>query len=135
MENAGQSAQKKDSTATLPSVEKLKSRKRITQLFQEGKSVSNYPIKLVYLPMTPAVTETVVVAFTVPKRKFKLAVSRNRIKRLLRESYRTQKSTLFNNIETPYAFLILYIGKEIPTQPQIDRAMEGLLKSFLKKVT
>ena len=99
--------------------EKLKSKKLIDRLFAEGQSVSAFPLRLVYLSAT---FEDIIIAKTgisVSKRNFKNAVDRNRIKRLLREAYRLNKSTYFNNITTQYAFMILYIGKDKPTMTQV----------------
>ena len=117
----------------LSTVEKLKSRKRISQLFLTGKNVSAFPLKLLYLENE--LSEVPIQAgFTVPKRRFKLAVSRNRVKRLLRESYRLNKTLVFNNIERQYTFLFLYLGKEMPTQAYIEKNMVLVLEKFLKKI-
>lgn len=98
-----------------PKKERLCSQKNIEQLFAEGKSVSKYPLKLIYLASSLPENVPIQVGVTVPKRTFKKAVIRNRIKRLLRESYRLHKPLYFNTLETPYAFMILYLGKEIPS--------------------
>ncbi|MCB0572442.1 MAG: ribonuclease P protein component, partial [Phaeodactylibacter sp.] len=62
--------------------ERLKSRKVIGQLFKDGKSFAQYPLRLVYLPV-PERRSTFPVQFTVsvPKKKFPSAVHRNRIRR------------------------------------------------------
>ena len=70
--------------------EKLKSQKAIEQLFAEGKSVSAYPLRMVYLDNQSQLK----VGVSVSKRNFKLAVHRNRVKRLLREGYRLNKNLL-----------------------------------------
>ena len=113
--------------------EKLKSKKLIDQMFAEGQSVSAFPLRLVYLPVT---FEDKVIAKTgvsVSKRNFKTAVARNRIKRLLRESYRLNKATYFNNLTTQHAFMILYIGKDLPTFTQVETRMQLLFEKFLSK--
>jgi ribonuclease P protein component len=113
--------------------EKLKSKKLIDQMFTEGQSVSAFPLRLVYLPTT---FEDKVIAKTgvsVSKRHFKTAVARNRIKRLLREAYRLNKATYFNNLKTPHAFMILYIGKDIPTFTQVETRMKLLFEKFSSK--
>ncbi len=115
--------------------DKLKSKILIDQLFAAGKSVSAYPLRLVYIPTTFNDDVKAKTGVSVSKRYFKLAVDRNRIKRLLRESYRLNKAAYFNNITTQYAFMILYIGKEKPTLKQIETQMNLLFEKFLKAVS
>ena len=114
--------------------EKLKSKKLIDQLFSEGNSISNYPIKLIYLQTELPFDVPIQTGVTVPKKNFKSAVKRNRIKRLLRESYRLNKATVFNNSEGNFAFLILYLGKEMPSYPEMEKGMQLILKKFIKKI-
>ena len=92
-------------------IEKLKSKKLIDKLFNEGRSINVFPLKLVYLETGLEDSVPVKTGVSVSKRYFKNAVDRNRIKRLLRETYRLNKHELFNKITTKYAFMILYIGK------------------------
>ena len=115
--------------------EKLKSKKLIDLLFTEGKSVSAYPLRLVYLQTTFNDQAQIKTGVSVSKRNFKTAVDRNRIKRLMRESYRLNQANYFNNITTQYAFMILYIGKEKPTFTQIETKMKQMFEKFLSKVS
>ncbi|MCK8481735.1 ribonuclease P protein component [Psychroserpens algicola] len=119
-----------------PKKEKLKSQKLIEQLFSEGKSVSAYPLRMVYLKTEfEDTTVTFQTGVSVSKRNFKKAVDRNRIKRLLRESYRLNKSAYFNNILSSYALMILYIGKDGTDFDSVDKKMKELLHTFSKKVS
>tara|TARA_R110002049_G_scaffold292252_3_gene476660 strand:- start:7695 stop:8135 length:441 start_codon:yes stop_codon:yes gene_type:complete len=122
-------------TFTFNKKEKLKSKKRIDQLFAEGQSVSAYPLRLVYLQT--AFDENVIAktGVSVSKRHFKTAVNRNRIKRLMRESYRLNKAVYFNNLTTQYAFMVLYIGKELPTYTLVETKMKTLFDKFLSKIS
>lgn len=119
---------------TFPKKEKLKSKKIIDALFAEGKSVSNYPIKLIYLKTKLPFDVPVQATVSVSKKKFKSAVKRNRIKRLLRESYRHNKSLVFDNSDTSFAFLFLYLGKEMPDFNTIDVNLKSVLLKFKKKI-
>ena len=71
--------------------DKLKSKKLIEQLFTEGKSVTAYPLKLIYLKTEFEDDSILKTGVSVSKRLHKTAVDRNRIKRLLREAYRLNK--------------------------------------------
>ena len=108
-------------------IKKLKSRKVIEQLFSEGKSISKFPVKLYYLPLEEVkITQA---AFSVPKRNFGLAVTRNRIKRQMRESYRLHKHMLTHNNGRKFALLFLYISKDKSQYAQIDSSIKALLKN------
>ncbi|MDO1512888.1 ribonuclease P protein component [Maribacter confluentis] len=109
--------------------EKLKSKVLITKLFDEGKGISSFPLKLIYLPVTNH-SVSFKTGVTVSKRNFKSAVDRNRIKRLLREAYRRNKALVFNNTDGNYAFLFLYLGKEMPSFEQLDHKMKLVLNKF-----
>ncbi len=108
--------------------QKLKSRKTIARLFDEGKTVTKFPIKVFYLPQQDHLENQA--AFAVPKRNFKLAISRNRIKRQLREAYRLKKETLESNTNTKFALLFLYLGKTNVPYAQIEKAVTVLLKKL-----
>ncbi|NND63051.1 MAG: ribonuclease P protein component [Flavobacteriaceae bacterium] len=113
---------------TFSKAERLKSKKLIEQLISEGKSVKNFPVKLHFLPVD--FLENSQVAFSVPKRNFKLAVDRNRIKRQLRESYRLHKDSLNSNNGKNFALLFVYIGKKQPQYAELESSVKALLKKI-----
>lgn len=115
--------------------EKLKSEKLIEKLFSEGHSVAVYPLRLVYLKTIFDDGITVKTGVSVSKRNFKRAVDRNRIKRLLREAYRLNKSVYLNNITGQYAFMILYVGKTSTDFKTLSKKMNILMEAFIKKTT
>ncbi len=112
--------------------EKLKSKKLIEALFTEGRSVSAYPLRLVFIETTFEENQKLKVGVSVSKRHFKKAPDRNRIKRLMREVYRLNKAAFFNNITTQYALMILYIGNEKPTYIEVEAAINKLFEKFAK---
>ena len=115
---------------TFKTNERLKSKVLFEKLFNEGASITVFPIKLHYLK-TDAFSEVPIkVAVSAPKRRFRKAVDRNRIKRLLREAYRLNKPLIFNNIEGNYAFLILYLGRKMPSYDILDDALKEVLEKF-----
>lgn len=114
---------------TYPKKEKLKSKTRITQLFAKGETLTVFPIKLIYLKVDKQ-DALIQAGVAVPKKNFKSAVSRNHLKRLLRESYRLNKAVVFNNTEDKFTFLFLYLGKEALPFEVVQRKMVLLLKKF-----
>lgn len=80
---------------TLDKEERLCSRMRIDELFAGGRSVSGFPIRIVYrLYPAGSLDSDVVVLFNVSKRHFKRAVRRNRVKRQFRELYRHNRESV-----------------------------------------
>ncbi|PWL40520.1 ribonuclease P protein component [Flagellimonas aquimarina] len=116
-----------------PKEEKLKSKKLFEQLFTEGKSITTFPVKLLYTNADFDDDVHIKVGVVAPKKKFRNAIKRNRVKRLLREGYRLNKHLVFNNIEGNFAFLFLYLGGKMPNYQEVDRAIKQLLETFLKK--
>jgi ribonuclease P protein component len=112
--------------------DKLKSKKYIDALFANGKSVSAYPLRLVYMATTFDDDVTFKTGVSVSKRHFKRAIDRNRIKRLMREAFRLHKAEYFNNMSIPHAFMILYIGTEKPSLTLVETKMKHLFEKFEK---
>jgi ribonuclease P protein component len=115
--------------------DKLKSKKIIEQLFTEGKTLTAYPLRLVYLKITFDDNSVLKTSVSVSKRLHKTAVARNRIKRLLREAYRLNKPLYFNNSSASYAFMILYLSKDGTTFDTLNKRMKLLLQKFLNKTS
>lgn len=118
-----------------PRKERLKSQKQIKEVFLKGKNLNLFPLKIICLKKEEKQLAKLQVAFAVPKRNFKSAVKRNRVKRLLREAYRLHKHTVFNNIEGNYALLFLYLGKEMPAFTEVEKKMVSALNMFAKKIS
>lgn len=107
--------------------ERLCNYHRIQKLFQEGNSLKKYPIKLLYLAVDSQEINNQVL-ISVPKRKIRRAVHRNRIKRLIRESYRKQKSLLSSS----YSLAFVYMGTEEISYTQVSQLVDALLKQLLE---
>jgi ribonuclease P protein component len=119
---------------TLGKEERLKSRKLIERIYQEGSSVKAFPLRMMFLQTKHTSNFPCQVGVSVPKRNFKLAVSRNRIKRLMRETYRLQKEIVYTNLEEPYVFMISYLGREEWRYEDLHQKMEKLLTLFVNEV-
>ncbi len=115
--------------------DKLKSKNLIEQLFNEGKAVTLYPLRLVYLRTEFEDNSSLKTGVSVSKRLHKTAVARNRIKRLLREAYRLNKPLYFNNSSVTYAFMILYLSKDGTTFDKLNIATKQLFQKFIDKTS
>jgi len=114
--------------------ERLKSKKIIERLYKYGNSVKSFPLRMMYLQTEHTSNFPAQVGVSVPKRNFKNAVDRNRIKRLMRETYRLQKQLVYNNIDKPHVLMISYLGKEEWDYKDLFQKMEKLLTLFINEV-
>lgn len=116
---------------TYPKNEKLKSKITIGLLFTEGKSVSKYPLRLVYKAGTFDEGEKIKMGVSVSKKNFKKAVDRNYFKRVLRETYRLNKHLLIDNLDQPYSFMFFYQTKDRLTYQEINTKTIQLFEKFI----
>ncbi len=104
--------------------ERLKSKKLIQELFDKGSSFYLSPLKVLYLPYTPEDGKQNQVLVTVPKRLFKKAVTRNKIRRRIKEAYRLHKYLLTaENLKSPLLIAYIYIGKEVLDYKLIEKQL------------
>lgn len=109
--------------------DKLKSKRTIEALFSKGKSVTKYPLRLVYI-LDDAQGAEMKIGVSVSKKYFKRAVDRNYFKRVLRETYRLNQHLLHQEIDKPYAFMLLYQSKDRLTYDEINTKTIQLFEKF-----
>jgi len=83
---------------TLSRKERIKNSNEISTLIREGQAFFLHPFKVYYILGTDSSKFESRVAFSVPKKKFSKASDRNRLKRIMRESYRLQKELLHTHL-------------------------------------
>jgi ribonuclease P protein component len=122
---------------TYPKQEKLKSRTTIDLMFTEGKSVSKYPLRLVYVPIDSAYADdsALKMGVSVSKKHFKRAHDRNYFKRLLRETYRHHKHLIIERLDRPYAFMFFYQTKDRLSFEEINTKTILLFEKFAAQET
>ncbi len=115
---------------TLSKQERLCSLKEIEVLFTQGKSLVKYPLRLVWHPIVNEGEVKVQVMFSVSKKKFSSAIDRNRVKRLMRESYRLLKPDLYLSLPEGKSFHMgfVYTGKEILDFTTIQKSLSAALE-------
>lgn len=117
-----------------PKDEKLKGKKIIDLLFSEGKSVSKYPLRLVYVAHDFEENVPLKMGVSVSKKYFKHAVDRNYFKRVLRECYRLNKQLLVENLETKYCLMFFYQTNEKMAYDEINGKTIQLFEKFVKTI-
>ncbi|MDR2222679.1 MAG: ribonuclease P protein component [Flavobacteriaceae bacterium] len=114
-----------------PKKEKLKSKIVISELFTSGKTVSKYPLRMVYVPITNTDDVPLKTGVSVSKRYFKKAVDRNYFKRLLREAYRLNKQLLLDHTDEQYAIMLFYQSKDRLSFQEVNEKMIKLFEKFI----
>ncbi len=123
---------------TYPKNEKLKSKIIIDLLFSKGKSVSKYPLRLVFVESDYGIPvdsdQMLKMGVSVSKKYFKHAVDRNYFKRVLRETYRLNKHILIDNLDKKYAFMFFYQTKDRLTYEEINTKTIQLFEKFVSQL-
>jgi ribonuclease P protein component len=123
---------------TYPISEKLKSKITIDLLFSKGKSVSKYPLRLVFVESDYGIPEDsdqkLKMGVSVSKKYFKHAVDRNYFKRVLRETYRLNKHLLINHLDKPYAMLFFYQTSERLSYEEINTKTVQLFEKLVQQL-
>jgi ribonuclease P protein component len=122
---------------TFSKEEHLCGEKRINRLFLEGEAFMAYPLRVVFLLEAKSDLNPVSVMVSVPKKRFKRAVKRNRLKRLMREAYRLNKFILADkliekNLQIHIAFN--YVSNDELDFAAIEKKMKVALGKMGEKI-
>lgn len=123
-------------TYGLSKAEKLCSDKAITQLFNNGNSFVKFPLRVVYSSPVPSDSHIHCQILTsVPKKRFKRAVKRNHIKRLMRETYRLNKHILTDTLaDNMLNIAFVYVDSNISSFDSMQKAMVAALTRISKAI-
>jgi ribonuclease P protein component len=118
---------------TLGKEYKLRNKRIINELFDSGHSKKHFPFVIYYKPTILPTKERFQVVFSAPKRRFKHAVERNRIKRILRELFRKNKLILEQHLMTSnqqLAVFLIYNGASSVDSKELETRFIHLLKQL-----
>lgn len=118
--------------------ERLKSKKQIDALFLSGEAFFVFPYKVKYKIELQQDISELKFAISVPKRNFKRAVDRNRLKRMSREAYRINKVSLKNNLalqNSSLQLMFIFTHKEIVSYSEIEKAVINCLAKIIKQIS
>ncbi|MEO6831854.1 MAG: ribonuclease P protein component [Chitinophagaceae bacterium] len=122
---------------TLGIGQRIKREKDIEALFRSGKALSVFPLRLIWLlvPKTDSQFD-IQAGFSAPKRRFKRATDRNRIKRLLREQFRVNRHLLEGSIPEgkKLQIFLLFTGPTMPDTPLVKECLEKALTQLKSKI-
>ncbi|MDO4163362.1 MAG: ribonuclease P protein component [Bacteroides sp.] len=122
---------------TLHKSERLDKKKVIEKMFAGGsRSFSIFPLRVVYLPVEELESQAAIL-ISVSKRRFKRAVKRNRVKRQIREAYRTNKDSLLEALaekQCRMAIAFIYLSDELVPSTLIEERMKIALARIREKL-
>ena len=124
--------------------ERLTSQLIIDKLFAGGNaSMAAFPLRIVYMQTEKKDGEEmkeeplVSILVSVPKKRFRHAVDRNRMKRLVREAYRLNKHILWdalNGQEFRIVLAFVCITDTLPTFYTVNKSVKKALTRIAEKV-
>lgn len=104
---------------TFTKQEKLTHKQQIANLFKHGKALKSFPIRALFLENELSYHRVLI---SVPKRRHKTAVARNRLKRLMREAYRKNKHQIKNN-STHFDLVLIYVAPQELSYKVVDTSI------------
>jgi ribonuclease P protein component len=125
---------------TLRKEERMASKRLIDKLFRGGDSHSlvSFPIRLVYLLDNRGDGDTTAqkqILISVPKRCFKRAVKRNRVKRQIREAYRRNKNFLPDLDEGRTLLMaFIWLDDQLHSSETVEKKVVKLLQRMSERL-
>lgn len=117
---------------------RLRSKKLIGKLFDEGNALSKFPLRMVWIEVDILPEDVhLQVAVSVSKKRFKRAVARNLLKRRMREAIRLNMSDLQEYLDKnnkKLALMLIYVSNDIKPYQNIENALNQIFLSLIKNL-
>ena len=124
-------------TQTFKKAERLSSKTIIEKLFESGRSFNLFPFRVVWSEEGPGSPFPAQLAIAVPKKNFKKAVDRNKLKRRTREAYRKNKDRLYSFLgqhKKKIALMLIYTAKEQTEYSVIETKINGVIDRLIREI-
>lgn len=122
---------------SLGKANKLCSPKIIDEVFESGSQVKSFPFVIKFKETALPKEVGFQIVFSAPKRTFRKAVQRNRIKRLCKEAFRSKRSTLdvyLKEHNKQLALFLVYTSKEELELSLLNRKTEKLISKIISQL-
>lgn len=113
--------------------ERLCRTKLIEEVFDKGNVFHTSFFKVVWIVSSTHLPSPAQIAVSVPKKGFRLAVSRNLIKRRIREAYRRKKQQLYDFLESAniqITFIVIYRHDAAAEYSAIEKAVGEIIEKL-----
>jgi ribonuclease P protein component len=117
--------------------ERLKGKKEIASVFENGRKTMKYPILAFYLLSEKEEKQFIKMGVSVPKKKIKLAVKRNLVKRRIKEAHRLLKQDLNAELQAQgksLDLMFIYQANTIYTFAEIQDKINCVFQRLLIEI-
>lgn len=111
-------------------------RERVGRLFKDGKGFIAFPFRVSYL-LCEREEQGAALLVSVPKRRLKRAVDRNRVKRLAREAFRLNQHLLqYDLLPEGYGVdvALVYVKNEVASYKEVEAGVKKGLDMLNKRL-
>ncbi len=127
------------SANTFTKEERICSKLQLDRLFNgRSFSMSAYPIRAVFCREEALADEVKVkIMVSVPKKCFKRAVKRNRVKRQIREAYRLNKRCISDKLDSANGVLLvafIWLDNKLWPTSEVEKKMKSLMNRISEKM-
>jgi ribonuclease P protein component len=110
----------------------------ISEIFENGNVFNTHLFKVVWMKCSGEFKSPAQIAISVPKKNVRLAVTRNLIKRRIRESYRKNKWMLYdvlNKENIQVAFVVIFRKNSIPDYDSVNNSVSEMITLLCRNAT